>query len=51
MINLYNTQIESLSIHKVGNKNKAESLFISKAPHHLNDEITGLLKEYFFNLN
>jgi hypothetical protein len=48
MINLYNTQIESLSIHKVGNKNKAESLFISKAPHHLNDETTGLLKEYFF---
>ena len=48
MINLYNTQIESLSIHKVGNKNKAESLFISKAPHHLNYETTGLLKEYFF---
>ena len=48
MINLYNTQIESLSIHKVGNKNKAESLFISKAAHHLNDETTGLLKEYFF---
>ena len=48
MINLYNTQIESLSIHKVGNKNKVESLFISKAPHHLNDETTGLLKEYFF---
>ena len=48
MINLYNTQIESLSIHKVGNKNKAESLLISKAPHHLNDETTGLLKEYFF---
>ncbi len=48
MINLYNTQIESLSIHKVGNKNKAESLFISKRPHHLNDETTGLLKEYFF---
>lgn len=48
MINLYNTQIESLSIHKVGNKNKAESLFISKAAHRLNDETTGLLKEYFF---
>ena len=48
MINLYNIQIESLSIHKVGNKNKAESLFISKAAHHLNDETTGLLKEYFF---
>ncbi len=48
MINLYPTIIESLSIHKVTNKNKGEKLFISNAPQRLNDEIQGLIKEYFF---
>lgn len=48
MINLFNTNIESLSIHKVGNKSRNEKLFISKNPFALNDEITPLLKEYFF---
>ena len=32
MINLYNTQIETLSIHRVGNKNKSEALFLSENP-------------------
>ncbi len=48
MINLYATQIESLSLHRVGNKNKGEALFLSEGPYFLDDETTGLLKEYFF---
>ena len=30
MINLFNTHVENLSIHKVGNKNKAEEIFLSE---------------------
>jgi len=48
MLNLYPTQIESLSLHRVGNKNKSESLFLSDESFNINDEIAGLLKEYFF---
>ncbi len=48
MINLYATQIDSISLHRVGNKNKNETIFLSDKPHSLNDETTGLLKEYFF---
>ena len=48
MLNFYPTQIESLSLHRIGNKNKSESLFLSDEPFALNDEISGLLKEYFF---
>lgn len=48
MINLYSTQIESLSIHRVGNKSKAEGLFVSNDPYPLSDEITPLIKEFFF---
>lgn len=47
-INLFNAQIESLSVHKVGNKSRNEELFLSDAPYKLNDEITPILKEYFF---
>ena len=48
MINLYPAQIETISLHRVGNKNKNESVFLSETPFSLNDETTGLLKEYFF---
>ncbi len=48
MINLYATQIETISLHRVGNKNKGEAIFLSEVAHALNDETTGLLKEYFF---
>lgn len=48
MINLYNTQITSLSIHKVGNKSRNEQLLLSREPYKLDDELTSLLKEYFF---
>src|SRR5690606_7776538 len=48
MINLFNTQIESLSIHRVGNKSRAEAIFLSENTFNVNDEITPLLKEYFF---
>ena len=47
MINLYNAQIESLSIHRVGNKSRNENIFLSGEPFHLNDEIAPLIKEYF----
>ncbi|WP_224484567.1 nucleoid-associated protein [Robertkochia aurantiaca] len=48
MINLYPTQIESLSIHRVGNKSKNENVFFSEEPYRLTDEIIAVLKEYFF---
>lgn len=48
MINLFNTHIETLSIHKVGNKSRNESIFLSDNQYVLNDEIVPILKEYFF---
>ena len=48
MINLFNTHIENLSVHRVGNKSRNESTFLSENPYGLNDEIMPLLKEYFF---
>ncbi|MBC7522926.1 MAG: nucleoid-associated protein [Flavobacterium sp.] len=48
MINLFNTHIESLSIHSVGNKSRNEALFLSTNQYSLNNEMTPLLKEYFF---
>ena len=48
MLNLYPAQIESVSLHRVGNKSKNESVFLSAEPFSLNDEMSGLLKEYFF---
>lgn len=47
MLNLYASQIESVSLHRVGNKHRGEPLFLSETPCRLNDEQTGLLKEYF----
>jgi len=48
MLNLFNTHIESLSIHKVGNKSRNEPIFLSNEPYRLSDEITPLIKEFFF---
>ncbi len=48
MINLFNSHIESLSIHRVGNKSRNEALFVSENPYALSDEITPLIKEFFF---
>ena len=48
MINLFNTHIENLSIHRIGNKSRNEELFLSETNYSLNDEIVPLLKEYFF---
>lgn len=48
MINLFNAHIENLSIHRVGNKSRNETIFLSAQPYTLNDEIMPLLKEYFF---
>ncbi len=47
MINLFNTHIETLSIHRVGNKSRNEALFLSENQYGLNDEIVPLLKEFF----
>ncbi|MEL7269108.1 MAG: nucleoid-associated protein [Bacteroidota bacterium] len=48
MFNLFSAQIESLSLHRVGNKSKNEPMLLSSQPLDLNDELNGLLKEYFF---
>jgi len=48
MINLYNTHIASLSIHKVGNKSRNEPKILSQEPYKLDDELAPLLREYFF---
>ena len=48
MINLFNTHIETLAIHRVGNKSRNEAIFLSEQPFNLNDEIVPLVKEYFF---
>jgi len=48
MINLFNTHIDNLSIHRVGNKSRNEAIFLSEQPYGLNDEIMPLLKEFFF---
>ena len=48
MLNLYAAQIDSLSLHRIGNKSRNETVFLSDRPYSLNDEISALLKEYFF---
>ena len=48
MINLFNTHIDSLSIHRVGNKSRNEALFLSEKTFNLNDELVPPVKEFFF---
>ena len=48
MINLYNTQIDTVSVHKVGNKSRNEHLLLTQDPHPVDDELSALLKEFFF---
>ncbi len=47
MINLFNTQISSLSIHRVGNKSRNESVVLSNNTYKIDDEIRPLMKEFF----
>lgn len=47
MLNLHLAQIESLSVHRVGNKSRNEALFISEDAYNVNDQLHALLKEYF----
>jgi len=47
VINLYNAHIETLSIHRVGNKSRNEAIFLSGQPFSMNDEISPLIKEFF----
>jgi len=47
MIQLYNTQIESLSVHRIGNKSRQEGCFLSARPFAVNDEWMPVFKEYF----
>jgi hypothetical protein len=47
MINLFNARIESLFIHRVGNKSRNEPTFFSDQSQAINDETHTLLKEYF----
>jgi len=48
MINLFNLNIDNLSIHRVGNKSKGETVFLSENPYRITDELNPLLKEFFF---
>lgn len=48
MLNFYSAQFESLSLHRVGNKSRNEKMFISAQPVSIDDELSSLLKEYFF---
>jgi hypothetical protein len=48
MINLFNAHIDTLSVHRVGNKSRSEAIFLSDTPYTLSDELAPLLKEYFF---
>lgn len=48
MINLFNAHIDTFSVHRVGNKNRNEAIFLSETPYSLSDELSPLLKEYFF---
>ncbi|NER15963.1 nucleoid-associated protein [Spongiivirga citrea] len=48
MINLYPVNIESLSLHRVGNKSRNEGMFLSENPCRLTDELQPLIKEFFF---
>ena len=47
MINLFNAQIDEVSLHRIGNKHKNEGVFLSDQTQPLNDESRGLLKEFF----
>jgi hypothetical protein len=47
MLNLFNAQIQSISIHKIGNKSRNEPIFLSDEPYRLSDEIVPLIKEFF----
>jgi hypothetical protein len=46
MINLFNTHIETLSIHRVGNKSRNEAIFLSEQPL-VSMMIVPLMKEFF----
>lgn len=47
MLNLHTARIESLSVHRVGNKSRNEGIFLSEDSFPVNDEMHALLKEYF----
>lgn len=47
MINLHSTQIDALCVHKVGNKSRGETLFLSSGPLKISIEQAAILKEYF----
>ncbi len=47
MINLYNSEISSLSLHTIGNKIRNEPIFLSDESYRLSDEISPLIREFF----
>ncbi|MUP44869.1 nucleoid-associated protein [Gramella sp. BOM4] len=47
MINLYNTHIDELYIHRIGNKCRGEGMYVSEQPYQITDEIRPLLKQFF----
>lgn len=47
MINVESAKLGQLAIHRVGNKHKGESIFVSQEPVKLTDELSQLLTDYF----
>ena len=47
MINVETAKLTQLAIHRVGNKHKGESIFVSQEAVKLTDELSQLLTDYF----
>ncbi len=47
MINVETAKLGQLAIHRVGNKHKGESIFVSQEPVKLTDDLSQLLTDYF----
>ena len=47
MINLFNAHLDSVSLHRVGNKSRNEGFFFSSNAYLPNNELALVLKEYF----
>jgi len=48
MLNLYNAEIDALSLHRTGNKSRNEKVFLSETQFSPDNELSPLLKEFFF---
>ena len=47
MINVETAKLAQLAIHRVGNKHKGETMFVSQEPVKLTEDLSQLLTDYF----